>query len=163
MRTPVLGFMLMKNKSVLYLRHYALRLYYSFPHTIEKILVNLFPKKIILSHRKPTLLPKTRFPPNGFKLPATYILTDRHEASQWAGVEFIAIYFIVVMIINIIATASWGIILLLVIMGERLWRVIWVSVLCSWGTLRAANLGCNFSFLLNCFAFYGTYIDECRW
>lgn len=153
----------MKNKFVLYLRHYALRLYYSLPHSIQKVLVNPFPKKIILSHWKPTLLLKTRFPPNRFKLSATYVLTDRHGASQWAGVEFTAIYFIVGTVINIIATASSGIILLLVIMGERLWRVIWVRVLCSWGTFKAANLGCNFSFLLNCFAFYGTYIDECRW
>ena len=69
--------------------------------------------------------------------------------------EFMPIYFIVVMITDMMAMVSSEIILLVVVMGKL--------VMCDLGASPeftniqgSAKLDCNFTFLLHCLAFCGT-------
>ena len=77
-----------------------------------------FPKKSFLYQSRLIFIPlKTGFPPNRFKRQATQILLFQHEAMQGARLEFTPIYFIVV-ITDMMAMVSSGIILLLAVMGK---------------------------------------------
>ena len=72
-----------------------------------------------LSQSRLILIPlKTSFPPNRFKHQAAQIFLFQHEAMQGAGMQFMPIYFIVVMITDIMAMVSSGIILLVAVMGK---------------------------------------------
>lgn len=116
-------------------------------------------KKIFVSHSKLTLIPlKTSFSHNRLKLQDTHINWSACNNSRSRPETHTSVSYCCDDKYN-----GLGITLLLVIMWEGPWCVIWVSVLCSWGANKAANLSCNFQFFLNRFALNGTYIDECRW